>query len=232
MIFCPTFKKDWRPRGCKWAAMFCYWLRFCVTTWASHAVILLQLWISWYLEAPESRAFLTTSTSAHVIFNRTFCVQSVQLSMLIFSNIWRNSSKKQHTQELIIHVSQAIRQNVLPSSLTKVSFLYTQIAWKDGKLQGESCVVEYYFQEWLLVWVEFKKKVAERMDVKNTLSVGTHIRTWVEKDLKSHFWVEKTRSKTAIFDHRGLIDFGNKSETFLLYRRPKWFGTLSYSYSV
>ena len=70
------------------------------------------------------------------------------------------------------------------------------------------------------------------MDVKITLSVGTHIRTWVEKDLKSHFWVEKTRSKTAIFDHRGLIDFGNKSETFLLYRRPKWFGTLSYSYSV
>ena len=151
--------------------------------------------------------------------------------MLIFSNIWRNSSKKQHTQELIIHVSQAIRQNVLPSSLTKFSFLYTQIAWKDGKLQGESCVLEYYFQEWLLVWVEFKKSCWKDGCQKH-FECGYAYPNMSGKRFKKPFLSGKTRSKTAIFDHRGLIDFGNKSETFLLYRRPKWFGTLSYSYSV
>ena len=52
------------------------------------------------------------------------------------------------------------------------------------------------------------------MDVKNTLSVGTHIRTWVEKDLKSHFWVEKRVPRRLFLTTGGWLTLATSLKLF------------------
>ena len=49
-----------------------------------------------------------------------------------------------------------------------------------------------------------------KAEVKKNIFVPVH----VKKPLEKEFLSGKTRSKMAIFDHRGLIDFGNKTDLF------------------